>query len=708
MKKENENLGPINYKDFDEYLNSTVFIVRDICFNKKTHKDCLTKLYNFMKQGFEIKEVRTHLLMFKFDNIEEEPIKTMQIRHFIVNLILWYAFIVYEAQNKIDDSTIFDCSNPTLNNLYEFMNKKLILPYETIVDSKTINRCLDKIIYKLSKIYYDFSLIMGLTMDMRSFNDLRHKFPTFDDLLKTKPSKGMQPKEIEEMIDQKMKEYLDIILVQDKENNLRPFLISGKGINNDQLSQLSILGGLKPDIEGNVNPVPIDSNFIYGGLNSITNFYIDGQAGCKPLILNKTVMGKSGYFSYKTMTLSSLYRLSRTVEDCHSKRPIKFEVKTKKHLEKIDRRYYYDNNGELHLINADTDGFLIGKVILLRDPTTCCASDGICHICYGDMHYINNDPYFHAGRFAATQINDPIQQKILSSKHMLKTISKLIEFVNNENFSRFFKVDINKIMLNENSTENFKNWKLIIEIDDLFIIDEVAGENEDFNMYVEKFTLYNKKTEEKIEIQESNKRDLYLFAAISSMLKKDGDQYVLPLDKVNENDAIMKINIVNNELTTPLKNIIKLLDRKEHYGCTTIDDMINRICELTIESKMSVHTVHCSMLIKGLIRKKDNILLQPDFSDPDDIDNYQILRVTDALIYNPSLTISLSYDNINNQIVNPVTYKKYFKSDYDKFFKESIDDDVYEYYTNKKKAKKEKQYKNQVREYEKKHNLDNE
>lgn len=705
MENVNENLGPINYPEFDNYLNSTVFIVKEICFNKKTHKECLTKLYNFMKQGFEIKEVRTHILMFKFENKENEPIKTIQVRHFIVNLILWYAFIVYETQDELNESKIFDCSDPTLKKLYDFMNRKLIIPYETIIDSKTINRVLDKIIYKLSRIYYDFSLIMGLTMDMRSFNDLRHKFTEFDDLLKTKPEKGMQPKEIEEMIDQKMKEYLNIVLIKDTENNLRPFLISGKGINKDQLSQLSILGGLKPDIEGNVNPVPIDSNFIYGGLDSITNFYIDGQAGCKPLILNKTVMGKSGYFSYKTMTLSSLYRLSKTVEDCHSKRPIKFEIKSKKYLEKIDRRYYQDDNGDLHVINADRDDFLIGQTILLRDPTTCCASDGICPVCYGDMHYINSDPYFHPGRFAATQINDPIQQNILSSKHMLKTISKLIEFINNENFNRFFKVDINKIVLNENSTENFKNWRLIIESDDLFIIDEVAGENEDFNMFAERFVLHNKKTDEKIEIQESNKRDLYLFAAISSMLKKDGDKYILPLDKIGENEAIMKINIVNNELTTPLKNIIKLLDRKEHFGCVTIDDMINRICELTIESGMSVDTVHCSMLIKGLIRRKDNILLPPDFSDIDEVDNYQILRVTDALIYNPSLTVSLSFDNINNQIVNPVTYRKYCKSDYDKFFKEDIMADVEEYYEKKKEEKKEKRYRKLLKEYEKKHEV---
>lgn len=705
MSKRDKFLGEINYKEFDEYLNNTVFIVKQICFNKKTHKECLRNLYDFMKQGFEKKEVRTHPLMYKFEDNSNEKIRIMEIRHFIINLILWYAFIAYEKQSEIDETKIFDCSDPSLDRLYEYMNRKIIMPYETQIEGKTINRTADKIIHKLSRIYYDFALIMGLTMDTRSFNDLRNKYAKFDELIKTKPQKGMQPKEIEEMIDEKMKDYLDIIINVDTTNNLRPFLISGKGINKGQLSQLSLLGGLKPDIEGNVNPVPIDSNFIYGGLNSITNFYIDGQAGCKPLILNKTVMGKSGYFSYKTMTLSSLYRLSNTLKDCHSKRPIKFEVKDEKYLRKIDKRYYHDMNGDLHSINADTDKHLIGETILLRDPTTCCAGDGICPICYGDMFYINNDPYFHAGRFAATQINDPIQQNILSSKHMLKTISKLIEFVDDEvNFLRFFKVDINKIIINDDSKENFKNWRILIKPDDIFVIDEVSGENEDFNIYLEKFFMYNKKTNETVLIQESNKRDLYLYANIASMMKKDGDDYYIPLDKINETDPLMKINIVNNELTTPLKNIIKLLDRKDHFGCVTIDDMVNHICSLVIESGMSVDAVHCSMLIKGLIRRKDNILFSPDFSDIEQCENYQILRVTDALIYNPSLTISFSFDNINNQIVNPVTYKKYRRSDYDKFFKEDIMDDVDEYYSQKKEEKKKKKLQKNIKKYNELHN----
>lgn len=694
-----ELVGDINYPQFDAYLNNTVFVVHNVMATKHSFKQTLRELYRYMKQGFERPEVRKHPLRFKFTEDEAEPEKTMEVRHFIVNLCLWSAFIRYDKLDELNSGQIYDCTNVTEDSLYGYINEHLIAPYRSTIDSKCISKALDDVIYLLSLIYIDFTLIMGLTMDMETFIELRKKYPRFAELLNTKPEPGMQPAEIENMIHERLNEYLDIVTEQDKDNNLRPFIVTGTGINKGQLAQLSIMGGLKPDIEGNVNPTPIDSNFINGGLNSITNFYIDGQAGCKPLILNKTVMGKSGYFSYKTMTLSSNYRLSRTVDDCHTHRLIEFVIKSKKHLNKLDKRYYrFPSEPEdvLHVINKKKDKHLIGQTILLRDPSTCKAHDGICHICYGDLYYTNNDPAFHVGRYAATEINEPIQQKILSSKHMLTTNSKPIEF--QEGFERFFSIMSNKINLNMDSDEKLTDWKFFIADDDIYMTDELSGDDVDFKYYVEKFSLINKKTGEEMVFEEKSERGMYLYASTTYLLRKDKqlEGRSFTLGSLNEDLPIAIINVVNNELSTPLKNIIKLLDRKDHFGCNTIDELINKMVQLTIDSGMRVDAVHCSMIIKGLIRDADNILMPPSFDDGED--HYQILTVSKALLFNPSFTVSFSFDNANKQIVNPTTYKKYKPSDYDIHYREDIYDDSEEYYRKKKNEKKlkklrKKQYK---------------
>jgi hypothetical protein len=256
------------------------------------------------------------------------------------------------------------------------------------------------------------------------------------------------------------------------------------------------------------------------------------------------------------------------------------------------------------------------------------------------------------------------------------------------------------------SDENMADWKFFVYDEDFYYTDEL-NTDEDFNAYIEKFYLVHKRTGEVIEFAELGKRDMFLFSSVLSMLKKDklndesGKSFVL--SKLTTEDAICAINIVNNELSTPLKNIIKLLDRKDHFNCNTIDDMVNKLVQLTIDSGMSVDAVHGSMLIKGLIRDANNILLAPDFSNPDLTDkDYTMLSVSNALIYNPSLSVSFAFDNANKQIINPLTYKKYKPSDYDIFFKEDIYDESLKYYRKKKQEKRKQKLAKLREEYKRK------
>lgn len=684
LSKEDELLGEIDFPAFHDRLENTIFIVRDILSDIKVYKNNLCELYDYMKQGFEKDEVRKHPLKFKFKNDKREPIKTMEVRHFIINLMYWYPFMYLGIANQLNDSHIFNCYNFSKKYSDNYINEKIIIPNRKNFETEEISAALDDMIYLLTRINYDFAIVMGTTMDMEAFSDLRERYPEFKALTETKLPDGIQPKEIEDILSKNLKRFVDII-IKDDNNLIKPFIASGQGLNLGQLSQLAINGGLKPDVEGNVIPIPINSSFIHKGLDSVSNFYIDGQAGCKPLIMNKTVMGKSGHFAYKTMMLSSSYRLSQTVKDCHSSRPIAYEVCDKEHLKRINGRYYVNAKGDLECVNWKTDENLIGQTIMLRDPVTCCAHDGICWTCYGDLSYTNKNPNFHIGKYAATQVNMPIQQKILSSKHMNATHSDMIEF--NEEFYKFFSLDTNTMMLNPDSDEDFDKWELLISTEDCFVIDDVSKDS-DFNLSTESFYLGNKSTGQMISITDKNNHDIFFYADTIQLMKKKDDYLSVKLSDIElPPNPVAKINIHNNELSTPLKNIIKLLDRVPHFGCSTIDEMVNKMVDLMIESGITAHAVHASMLIKGLIRTKEDILLEPNWADPNTCEDYQILRVTDALIYNPSLALSISFEYMNKQIISPYTYRKYKKSEYDLSFKESIFEDSKRYYKEVKARK---------------------
>ena len=90
-----------------------------------------------------------------------------------------------------------------------------------------------------------------------------------------------------------------------------------------------------------------------------------------------------------------------------------------------------------------------------------------------------------------------------------------------------------------------------------------------------------------------------------------------------------------------------------------------------IEADMNVLLVHGCMTLKNLIRKRNNIYEYPDFSSWTEQD-YVILKITDALVNNPSLTTGLSSQDLRKQFSDPATYRKHAKASTDVYFRKSL------------------------------------
>ena len=141
-------------------------------------------------------------------------------------------------------------------------------------------------LYRLGTISNDFTLLLGLTINLETFMDVADRIPRFNEILHMKLDPDMQPNEIEELLDEIEKEEIDILMNDPVGNLIQPILRSGSGIKTKQLRELTAVGGLKPDLYGNTMPVPITSNFLIGGLGSIPNYYIDAAAARKAVIMN--------------------------------------------------------------------------------------------------------------------------------------------------------------------------------------------------------------------------------------------------------------------------------------------------------------------------------------------------------------------------------------------------------------------------------------
>ena len=284
-----EELGELDFEEFYNFLDTRTFLVHDMLLvDKENYKMYFTKFYNYLKQGFEKEEVRTHLVKFKFTDDAREMEKSLQLRHLIINMIFWRVFLEIDKVEDLNSCHIIDCSKGiTPKTIKYYFDTYIIDPYQKEISNKQMNRVAAKMIYAYSKISQDFNTIMAMSINTESFIQLSERNPRFDELIRSKLEPGMQPNEIEAFQNNLMHEMIDI-MIKDKDFCLQPILLSGSGIKDKQLVEFAGIGGLKPDINGNTIPIPINNNFLINGLNTVKNYYVDSQAGRKSIVLNKT------------------------------------------------------------------------------------------------------------------------------------------------------------------------------------------------------------------------------------------------------------------------------------------------------------------------------------------------------------------------------------------------------------------------------------
>ena len=267
-----------------------------------------------------------------------------------------------------------------------------------------------------------------------------------------------------------------------------------------------------------------------------------------------------------------------------------------------------------------------------------------------------------------------VSQAVLSAKHLLTTVSESIEF--SDDFYRFFNLVANEVTLNndiENDEYELSDFSLVIIKENVAVLSEL-NEGE-LNEYVTLFSIKNNKTGEYYEIREKSEKEMYLTSELVDLLglhRSIKDVYELNFDDIPEDTALFLIEVTNSELTKPLYAIMGLLDTKEHRKQMNVENMhqlAQSMLDLIIESNIGVDAVHSEVMLRPLLRSKDNILERPDYSKYDAENKTEVLTVSAALEKHPSVLIGLSFQYLNRQLVSPLTFKKKGTSFVDPFFK---------------------------------------
>lgn len=675
-------------KELKEYIKP-VYIIEDYLKDDSRYGDLEQAIRNILRGCFHIKECREYPIHFKFYRRDRDE-HVLQLRHFLYNIYIWRPFCVLDGLYVLDESFILKAEE--IPNINSFINEKVILCFQDYnVDQKIINESVSNILYNLRYISIDFSDIMNLTFSDNDFIQM-YEDPVYRDIMKVELSEDAQPVEVEKVLNQHQDRLIQK-LKQDKENPVGVMLRANSGVKAKQLAEFLISIGMKPTLTGEVMPIPIQTSSLIGGLSKPSYQYIDAVGARKPLIMNNKSMGKAGYFGKKVSELCKTVVMSTNTLDCGSTHLIKYELKSKKYLSKLNGKFYKldpDSDDDYRVLSPrDTD--LIGKTIYARGAQTCsCGRNSICARCIGTISNLNWDIASGLGVFESQELTKELEQKILSGKHLLTTRSETIEF--SEEFYKYFSLSVGEITLSEMG--DFKDLALYVVPEEIAKIEEFDNDST-YNTYIStgRFFIKNLKTKEDTEIRILQDKEIYITEETTKQLRDNNG--LMKLKDIDDSTQIFEVIILNNELTKPLYDLMSLLDsdKKEGFDEITIDTISQRFLDIIIESGISASMVSGEILLNRLIRKPDDVMSRPDFS-LDKMPEYYIYTVTKVLENNESVTVGLGFENLKRQLTNSNLDRRTSPSFMDAFFKEKLPTKVLEKYSDGPSEEQESYYLN--------------
>ena len=637
--------------------NKMYLIMEDVLDDPRGYELVLQQLIDIMKCGFEIEQVRHRHIKFKFHK-DDKNMEEMQLNNFISNLICWYAFMYMDRVDVMDSSFIIDFSKPnTINIVVDYLEEKAFPYFEGDFHSK--NKLCDEIFHNIRAISNAFCLLMGMGISVYDIWQTEKKCPEISEIIFGKIDPTLQPVEIEEELSRRTDRLIELFTQVDCD--LKPLLVSGKNISKGQFKEMFVLIGLKSDINGNTIPHILATNLVVGGLFYPSYQYIEAGSARKSLILTKQAIREPGAFSKRlNMVSTSPSQLRKDHEICNSVTPVTYDIKDDTWLRLLNSRFYYDSQGELQCLDYTKDKHLIGKKIDFASPCTCNSKIGICRKCYGKLFDINSD-LFSVGSYAATKESEPLGQMVLSSKHYQGTDSTPINFPSE--FEDIFELDSTEISLSDNPKNDNE---LFLVLDDV----EVEKNDDKDYYFTRSFKLVDRKGKVMYNIAEDNGSCLYFSDYLTKYYRRmKNPSSPIPLDDIVEDDdsAIFQVEIKNKELTGPIKMIEKVLNKK-NTSTHSLSEICQELASVFIEIGMEYDLVHLETIIKGLIRKKSNILEYPDWSRNGDPDDVCVIPVSNGLKANPSPLVTISYGYLRQAIISPELYEKDAPSHLDALF----------------------------------------
>lgn len=672
-KSEKRALHTIDYGNppalgLDELLAAygpgVILVLDEVLQNKTTWYATYQNLWDLMKYGFDVEDIRRRIIHFKIHETDKK-VQSLQLNHFISNMILWYAFAATDSCDIMDETFIFNFVEKSIEDVNNFIDTKYVR--EIQFDADTLSAIIDEMVFHITTVAKYASILAGVGLSVLNIHKTSKKFPEMNEIMYGKPPANMQPHEIEEYFRTRAERLRDIICQSDCD--LAPIFKAGKIMSMGQFQEVMVGIGMKPDLNGHTIPYPIYSNIFVDGLVTPSDFLINAQAARKAGIDSKNNIKDPGTHSKRVADSTSHIMLRDDYEMCNTTRFIEYTIHDEDWLFGLNGRYYYDDqdDNKMKCVDAFNDKHLIGRTLQFRSPVTCNSEEGICKYCYGHL-FENNQSLASAGAYAGIVESEPLKQNTLKSKHINQTHSEAVEF--NEEFNRDFEFITSSIVLKDNAIDTDQAQYLLIE--------KIYKEEEDDEVlyYCTEYKVVDCKAQVIYNVVPNVETKLYFSKSLLTLMRKSksNKQLMIAFDDIDESDSLFNVQIATSVITDSTARIKSLINKKGETSTTTLDKLCQDMFEAKLMSNIKIDAVHDEMIIRGLVRRKSDIYKSPDFGPDGDHDDYVIMSVLNSLYNTPSPIESLRRPYLKRQLLSPSFYTKTEPSAMDPLFATALAD----------------------------------
>lgn len=602
------------------------------------------------------------------------------IAHLLGNLIFLYPWMYFNE--PVRPSAWLNLQNMSNKDSYKLYDN-IISVFANRATEIDICKALQGMRERSSKFAHYFDLIQANSLDYQHFMELCYNDPIILELMFTKYKEGVATDLIEKDISARVAELVERIKMQPN-NPIAVMLISGGMININQLAQFMVCVGPRPNLYGDVLPLIVNANFLVG-MNTLIDHYIESFAQRKTQEASNISIRQSGYLSRKFDLSAVNDKLDYTIHDCGTLHHSARLIVDAEELALYEFKNYIVSRSETGKITYGqvklTDTHLIGQVIEVRDIAKCAAPTGkICAMCYGGLTKFNFR--YHTGLIATHSITAAISQIVLSTKHLLKTLTKVLMWTAQQ--KKYFSILGNAVFYKEqpkvkNNIIGFVEWDIIDYLrtehkeEDMMTVSvhrvavkNDAGEIEMIDLPIE-VDLRPEFLEYLGKIKTRQYQEVPIFNEETQAL-----DYVrcliIPTVGYNKEIPMFTYLIANTEVSVCIERILGLIDRTagiKRYQ--DIDQLFEVFRALIKRFKISPRNIaHLEHIIFNMIRDKDNSVLRPDFTKPDP--DYDILHLSNAILKNKSITTMLGFERLLSILENPDIYGETYVGELDMFY----------------------------------------